>query len=252
MIYAMLKEWLLVLAYFGPMYLAESVRRRGDPMPWGTRINAVLFLMLYVAAAVVFFAFINPIRAWLNITPIIPLSGIWGLIAALVIGDFLYYWMHRAQHAIPALWRFHRVHHSIEHMGAGTGYHHVSQIAIEYLFIALPVAFLVGRNGALLVTVILSFHGFYLHSTIDAHFGRLGRWIADNRGHRIHHGIEPRHHDKNFGVPSLIWDRLFGTAYFPADDEWPDVGLSEQCEASTVVEWLTAEHQPRATTSATA
>ncbi len=56
--------------------------------------------------------------------------------------------------------------------------------------------------------------------------------------HRIHHSREPQHFNKNFGVVTSVWDRLFGTAYFPAKDEWPDTGIVNQSEPSTVREFL--------------
>jgi sterol desaturase/sphingolipid hydroxylase (fatty acid hydroxylase superfamily) len=66
----------------------------------------------------------------------------------------------------------------------------------------------------------------------------LRRIIADNRFHRIHHSVEPQHFGKNFGAGTSLWDQLFGTAYFPAADEWPATGLSDQREANTVSEYL--------------
>ena len=53
--------------------------------------------------------------------------------------------------------------------------------------------------------------GNYLHSPIRLHLGVLGRYIVDNRVHRIHHSLEPAHFDKNFGMFTTLWDRLFGT-----------------------------------------
>ena len=61
--------------------------------------------------------------------------------------------------------------------------------------------------------------------------------IVDNRFHRIHHSLEERHFDKNFGICFSIWDFLFGTAYEPGD-EWPHVGLADRMPPNSVREFL--------------
>jgi sterol desaturase/sphingolipid hydroxylase (fatty acid hydroxylase superfamily) len=49
---------------------------------------------------------------------------------------------------------------------------------------------------------------------------------VDNRFHRIHHSVEPKHFEKNFGIMFTVWDQLFRTAYFPRPDEWPKTGVA--------------------------
>src|SRR5471030_1750940 len=56
--------------------------------------------------------------------PIRIIGWITAALAASLIGNVFYYWLHRAQHAVPLLWRFHRVHHSITEMSAVSSYHH--------------------------------------------------------------------------------------------------------------------------------
>lgn len=214
--------------------IAEVFFRRGVLMDVGRRFRAMGFMAIYIAAGAAFGA----IAAFPTFTPLLPIAGTPGVLAGLLLVDFCYYWMHRAQHAVPLLWRFHKVHHSIEQMGAGTGYHHVSQIVIEALALALPVAIIIGPTQSLALGLILPLQGYYIHSTTRLHLGPLGRWIVDNRGHRIHHSRDPRHFNCNFGVPSLIWDRLFGTAWLPARDEWPATGLAGHREPRTVQAWL--------------
>ena len=68
---------------------------------------------------------------------------------------------------------------------------------------------------------------YLIHSPIDVPFGPLRKLLVDNRFHRIHHSIEPRHFDRNFGICFSVWDRLLGTAYDPAPDEWPEVGIAD-------------------------
>jgi sterol desaturase/sphingolipid hydroxylase (fatty acid hydroxylase superfamily) len=63
-----------------------------------------------------------------------------------------------------------------------------------------------------------------IHANVRTNFGPLGLVFVSPQYHRIHHSIEFRHRDKNFGVITTIWDRLFGTIY-PARDEYPQTGV---------------------------
>ncbi|MFO1082023.1 MAG: sterol desaturase family protein [Reyranellaceae bacterium] len=158
-----------------------------------------------------------------------------------MIGNFFYYWMHRAQHRFAWLWRFHAVHHSITEMSATASYHHVAEDLFQFVAVTLPMAILLGvESGPVpwLVLVLAGTHGFYIHSSSRLGLGPL-RWVlCDNRFHRIHHSRELRHRDRNFGTSTPLWDVLFGTAWFPRRDEWPSVGLDEQPEPRSVAEFL--------------
>jgi sterol desaturase/sphingolipid hydroxylase (fatty acid hydroxylase superfamily) len=162
-----------------------------------------------------------------------------GALAAAVVGDFFYYWCHRAQHRF--FWRFHAVHHSVREMSGTAAYHHVTEEVFKLALYVLPLGFFTTDPYAIPVLgALLGLHGNYLHSPIRIHFGRFGRVIQDNRFHRIHHSIEPRHYDKNFGVFVTLWDQLFGTAYFPAPGEWPQTGAIDMPEPTTIGEFLLA------------
>jgi sterol desaturase/sphingolipid hydroxylase (fatty acid hydroxylase superfamily) len=188
------------------------------------RVRAILFFLLYIPVAVACGLFIRvPV-------PRLALLGGVGAFAAPFVWDFFYYWLHRAQHAIPFLWRFHAVHHSARELGAGAGFHHFAEEPLRILFVSAPLALFV--NGMGWAAIILAAQGVYLHSTTRLHLGRFAWIVADNRVHRVHHSTEARHLNKNFGAFTLLWDRLFGTDYFP-HDEWPDIGLSDRREPRT-------------------
>jgi sterol desaturase/sphingolipid hydroxylase (fatty acid hydroxylase superfamily) len=169
-------------------------------------------------------------------------------VAVLFVADLFQYWLHRAQHASPFLWRFHSVHHSVEEMGALSGYHHVTEPFIHATVIGIPLAVLFTSPTAAAIIVIVQFQGNYLHSATRLNFGPFARIIVDNRVHRIHHSNEGRHFDKNFGTFTLLWDWLFGTAYFPRRDEWPTTGIIGQPETKTVGEYLMRPFRYRANT----
>ena len=102
-------------------------------------------------------------------------------------------------------------------------------VAVTILFCALVEQFaaierysMISRVG--LLVMLLS---YLIHPPIDVHFGPLRKLLVDNRFHRIHHSIEPRHFDRSFGICFSFWDRLLGMADDPAPDEWPEVGVSD-------------------------
>ena len=194
------------------------------------------------------------IAAWLHPRPwiVLPLQNWfahplvhWSLyviapVLSVILYDFFDYWMHRAQH--KWLWRLHSIHHSIEELSGINSYFHWSEQFFRCAFILLPAAYLIGIDGvktAAIAELLMRLQGYYLHSPSSLHVGPvLRRVIADNRFHRIHHSIHPEHFDKNFGAGTSIWDQLFGTAHFPADDDWPATGIAGHPEAKTLGEYL--------------
>lgn len=226
---------LSVLACVCLLTAAEIAFPREDHMNLGRRARAFGFAMITVVCAIAvgrLVRFPTPSEA------LIPSPSIGSAVVAILLSDFIYYWYHRAQHAIPFLWRIHAVHHSPEKLGAGSGYHHVLEVPLKAFLVGAPTALLFGGRAGTIAAALVSLHGFYVHSTTRLNFGRFSKWICDNRIHRIHHSRERRHYDKNFGVVTLVWDRLFGTAYLPARSEWPDVGLDERREPRSIREWL--------------
>ena len=92
--------------------------------------------------------------------------------------------------------------------------------------------------GAPYIGFLLWLHIVWIHSPTRFHFGPLRAVFVDNRYHRIHHSLEERHFDRNFGAFTTLWDRLFGTHHAPSSDEWPDVGLDGVGEPVGLKQWL--------------
>lgn len=167
--------------------------------------------------------------------------------AIVMIGNFFYYWLHRAQHRFPWLWRFHRVHHSITEMSATNGYHHFAEDLFQFTAVTVPMAFLLGvATGPVpwLVLTIASTHAYFIHSSANINIGPFRYILGDNRFHRLHHSLEERHFDRNFATLTPLWDVLFGTAYFPRDGEWPKVGLADFPEPKSMREYLLMPFRP--------
>jgi sterol desaturase/sphingolipid hydroxylase (fatty acid hydroxylase superfamily) len=138
----------------------------------------------------------------------------------LVLADFTQYWVHRAFHRVPGLWRFHAIHHSSRALDWLAGSRlHVVDIVVTRGLVMVPV-FLLGFAQPALYAYLLfvSFHAVFIHSNVRFRFGWLDRVIATPRTHHWHHAVTPI--DKNFAVHLPLIDALFGTLYLPAD-EWP-------------------------------
>ena len=212
------------------------------------RLRGVLFWLLWIPVTVTVFALFRALWADLGIPPLIeiPLDMPWlglasGIVAPLIgafIGDFFFYWFHRGQHAF--FWRFHAVHHSIRDMNAVNSFHHISESLISVLLFVIPTSLIVTHTGPVpvMMSAALLIYPILLHSPTQVNFGAWRAIFADNRFHRIHHSVEDHHFDKNFGAFTTLWDRVFGTAYFPAKDEWPDVGLEGLEQPRSVKDWL--------------
>lgn len=150
-----------------------------------------------------------------------------GLIAVIVV-DFFYYWFHRFQHVIPALWAEHKVHHLDVHLNVTTSLrHHWLEELLRIPFLALPLALLVKLDPAPAGAIGLIFGawGYFIHANLRLEFGPLTPFIGGPQGHRIHHSRLEPHHDKNFAAFFPVWDILFGTYFHPRKGEFPPTGV---------------------------
>jgi lathosterol oxidase len=141
---------------------------------------------------------------------------------AVLVADLAQYGVHRAFHEVPVLWRFHKVHHSIEVMDwlAGSRLHLVDVIAMRGL-VLLPLVVLGFETSAVYAYLALvSFHAVFIHANFAPRWGWLERWVAMPRFHHWHHGVEPEARYVNFAVHLPIIDRWFGTYHMP-EARWP-------------------------------
>jgi sterol desaturase/sphingolipid hydroxylase (fatty acid hydroxylase superfamily) len=157
--------------------------------------------------------------------------------AVIVLSDFLVYWKHRAEHTW--FWRIHVVHHSPRELHAANDIAHPLQAVYTFALITVPLSLVQidGPETPFVVGGVVLLASMYIHSPVQWHLGLLRRVLVDNRFHRIHHSLEERHFDKNFGILLSVWDRLFGTAYEPGE-EWPAVGVAGVKPPSSVLDYL--------------
>ena len=176
--------------------------------------NSFLIRLVFPAAAVGMAAFASE-QGWgiLNYYQ----TPFWlAVIASIVIMDFIIYLQHVMVHAVPALWRLHRVHHADPDFDVTTGarFHPIEIILsmlIKFATIAVlgpPVVAVVIFEVVLNATAMFNHSNVRLNLTVDK-FLRL--FVVTPDMHRVHHSVEDDEANSNFGFNLPWWDRLFGT-----------------------------------------
>ncbi len=141
-----------------------------------------------------------------------------GWLLALVFYDFCYYWLHRAGHEVAVFWAAHVVHHQSQDYNLSTALRQTSSGALLGWVFYLPMA-LAGVPPLVfgIVALIDLLYQFWVHTE---HVGKLGwfdRWFCSPSNHRVHHAVNERYVDRNYGGILIVWDRLFGS--FKEEDE---------------------------------
>jgi sterol desaturase/sphingolipid hydroxylase (fatty acid hydroxylase superfamily) len=142
--------------------------------------------------------------------------------------DFFYYWHHRMQHTLTALWQIHKVHHSDQGLNVTTtNMHHWLEEPLRIITIVIPMGVFCDLKPVELglATVILNLWGAFIHTNLRLELGWLTPVIAGPQYHRVHHSNLPQHTDKNFAAFFPFWDILFRTYVRPEAGEFPTTGL---------------------------
>jgi sterol desaturase/sphingolipid hydroxylase (fatty acid hydroxylase superfamily) len=133
------------------------------------------------------------------------------VLALVLLDGWLYVW-HRANHVIPILWRFHRMHHSDRHMDVTTAtrFHLGEHVGSSVLKLGLiPLLGLEVWNLVVYDTLVVAVTQFH-HADIS--LGRWDRWlrwfIVTPDMHKVHHSDWHRETDSNFSTVLSVWDRL--------------------------------------------
>jgi alkylglycerol monooxygenase len=133
-------------------------------------------------------------------------------VGALVAYDFCYYWQHRLGHERTLLWAAHVVHHQSEHYNLTTALRQTSSGWLLGWMFYLPMA-LVGVPPSVFAVVALVdlLYQFWVHTELVGSLGWFDRWFASPSNHRVHHAVNDRYLDRNYGGIFMLWDHLFGT-----------------------------------------
>ncbi len=159
--------------------------------------------------------------------------------------EFGYWISHYLFHAIPALWEFHKVHHSAEVLTTLT---EMRTHPVEIIFFANAIFLCTGTvfgvltylfgpgvhpftllNANIVLMLFIVTIGHLRHSHMWIAFtGLAGRLFQSPAHHQIHHSDQPRHFNKNLGFALSVWDWLFGTLYVPEKFERITFGVGTE------------------------
>jgi sterol desaturase/sphingolipid hydroxylase (fatty acid hydroxylase superfamily) len=153
----------------------------------------------------------------------LPSSNLWVWVSGLVMYDLCYYWHHRLGHTVALFWAAHVVHHQSEDYNLSTALRQTSSGWLAGWVFYLPMAVL-GFPPLVLGTVALVdlLYQYWVHTQQIGKLGWFDRWFCAPSNHRVHHAVNDRYLDKNYGGILIVWDRLFGS-FQEEDDREPCV-----------------------------
>ncbi|CAN5161455.1 sterol desaturase family protein [soil metagenome] len=139
-----------------------------------------------------------------------------GFVLSLIVLDFAIYWQHRAFHAVPLLWRAHRVHHTDLGFDVSLGlrFHPLEILPSAFYKICVVVALGASPLAAGAYELVLLAMSLFTHADValPRRWDAALRWlIVTPDWHRVHHSIDRAETDSNYGNWLSVWDRVFGT-----------------------------------------
>jgi sterol desaturase/sphingolipid hydroxylase (fatty acid hydroxylase superfamily) len=158
----------------------------------------------------------------------------WPILAQLALkviaGDLLRYWLHRAAHTWPPLWRLHEVHHHPHKLYTTNVFRfHPLEKSLQFLGDTLPFLFLgIGPDVLAYYFVFYAVSGLFQHSNIDVRLGWLNYVFSGPEVHRWHHSRKIEESNNNYAHSFVVWDLVFGTYFRPSDREVERLGLIDE------------------------
>ena len=232
-------EPLIRMAFFLGILLALALgevaaprRRREIPrlIRWSNNLGVVvidtLLVRLMFPIVAVGLAVIAQERGWglLNVFD----TPAWiAIIVSVLALDLAIYLQHVMFHAVPALWRLHRMHHADLEFDVSTGlrFHPVEILLSTGIKLAVVAALGPPAVAVLVFEVLLNVTSMFNHSNIRIPV-RIDRslrlFVVTPDMHRVHHSIHPNETNSNFGFNLPWWDRLLGT-YRPQPREGHEI-----------------------------
>jgi sterol desaturase/sphingolipid hydroxylase (fatty acid hydroxylase superfamily) len=158
-------------------------------------------------------------RAWVAGLPFVV-----QFLAIMFLTDFVQYWQHRLFHKIPALWRFHAVHHSAQSMDwiAGARMHFIEILILRGTTVIPMIVLGFSQSAVNAYIFFIYLYSTFVHANLGWNFGWIERFLVTPRFHHWHHGIEKEAIDVNFAVHFPWLDKMFGTHHMPEDGRWPE------------------------------
>ena len=141
-----------------------------------------------------------------------PTDAWWAWLAAILFYDFCYYWNHRLGHESAVLWAAHVVHHQSQCSNLSTALRQTSSSELLSWVFYVPMAVAGVPPAMFAVAAIVDLlYQYWIHTELVGKLGAYDRWFASPSNHRVHHAVNDRYVDRNYGGILVVWDRMFGT-----------------------------------------
>ncbi|WP_417290372.1 sterol desaturase family protein [Corallibacter sp.] len=197
-------------------------------------LNLIILIALSNTAAEIFNDILSVFNLSLSNLQLFDVDNLptWlGLLIFFLISDFVQWNTHRLLHAIPFLWNFHKVHHSVKEMGfaAHLRYHWMEPVVYKSL-LYIPIA-IIGGFDAQDVAIVHFFAitiGHLNHANLGWDYGPLKYILNNPKMHIWHHAKQLPKHTKygvNFGLTLSLWDYLFKTNHIPHNGKNIELGF---------------------------
>lgn len=177
-------------------------------------INTVVIRLMFPAAAVGAAVFAQA-QGW-GLFNYLDIPGWIAIIISVLMLDLTIYFQHVLFHAVPVLWRVHRMHHADLDFDVTTGvrFHPIEIVLSMLIKVGMIAALGAPALAVLIFELLLSATSLFNHGNVlmPQWLDRALRWIVVTpHMHRVHHSVEASETNSNFGFNLPWWDRLFGT-----------------------------------------
>jgi len=216
------------LAAFASVFIALAVweifaprrgQKLGRKLRWPSNIGVVILdttlVRLIAPTTVVVLALACEAQGW-GLFQILNWPA-WATIPlAFIAMDLAIYLQHVMFHAVPALWRLHRMHHADQEIDVTTGvrFHPIEILLSLGIKFCVVTALGTPAISVVIFEVLLNATSMFNHSNVrmPSWLDRILRWIVVTPDmHRVHHSIAVRETNSNFAFNLPWWDRVFGT-----------------------------------------
>jgi sterol desaturase/sphingolipid hydroxylase (fatty acid hydroxylase superfamily) len=176
--------------------------------------NSFILRLVFPVAAVGMAAFSSE-QGW-GLLNYYPVPAMVAIVVSVIAMDFIIYLQHVLVHAVPVLWRLHRVHHADLDYDVTTGarFHPIEIILSMLIKFATIVVLGPPLVAVVIFEVILNATAMFNHGNVSlpGSLDQVLRWLVVTPDmHRVHHSVEDDEANSNFGFSLPWWDRLFGT-----------------------------------------
>jgi sterol desaturase/sphingolipid hydroxylase (fatty acid hydroxylase superfamily) len=239
----------LVLVALWEALLPRRARRFSRWLRWPSNFaivacNTVVLRLLFPVAAVGM-AVLAQDRGW-GLFNAVEVPAVLALIASVLALDLVIYLQHVLVHAVPALWRLHRMHHADLDFDVTTGarFHPLEIVLSMLIKLAAVVVLGAPALAVLIFEVLLNATAMFNHANlrIPGSVDRVLRlFVVTPDMHRVHHSAVPSETNSNFGFNLPWWDRLLGTyqAQPAAGHEAMTIGIEQFREPKYLrLDWL--------------